>query len=71
VTVPVAVAALVPANVAWSVTAVPAGTEIDVPDGPPPDREVESDVEAAELTVTVSAATLQAVVIAALLVSAL
>jgi len=40
VTVPVAVAALVPDRVAESVTAVFVGTEMVVPDWPPPDREV-------------------------------
>jgi hypothetical protein len=40
VTVPVAVDAFVPDSVAWSVTAVLTGTEIDVPDCPPPDRDV-------------------------------
>jgi len=44
VTVPVAVAALVPDRVAESVTAVFVGTEMVVPDWPPPESEVETVV---------------------------
>ena len=39
---PVAVEALTPETVAESVTGVLGGTEIEVPDWPPPDSEVET-----------------------------
>ena len=59
-TVPVAVEALVPLSVAASVTAVPVGTLMLVPLCPPPDSEVDTDVDAgpvvAEVTVSTSPA---------------
>ena len=45
-TVPVAVEALVPLSVAVSVTAVPVGTLMLVPLCPPPESEVDKDVDA-------------------------
>ena len=53
-TVPVAVAALVPVRVDASVTAVLGGTEMEVPDFPPPDRDVESMVVVLDITVSTS-----------------
>ena len=52
-TVPPALAALVPLKAAVSLTAVPAGTLTVVPDWPPPEREVLRLVDAAT-AVTVS-----------------
>jgi hypothetical protein len=45
VIVPPALEALVPLSVAESVTAVPASTEMELPDWPPPDSKVDSEVD--------------------------